>query len=723
MRSKYAIYLLGCFCVALLTACQETELGAEGVLRLNVGWEDQVKVSSRALTNEVQSQLRENSTVDIYSGKGKVRHFDKISALPEQLYLSGGTYEARVVAGDSVPASFEKAYYKGNTSFNIVAGQTTSIDVTCGIVNTLVSVAFDEGISTVFQNYKVTVANAHGALNFNSDSPDAIGYYMLDEGETTLKWTLDAELPGGASYQREGTLPEVKGATRYDLSFSFDTEDYQDGGGSISVSVNATPLEIITDEVKLQQRPIFKGDGFDLTEPKVFELHRGEDISLTIVSSSLLSEVTLSCKDFPSWGNFGSRMNLMQLTAVEKDRLAVQGLESTSEFDLATGFGKMTITLTAALVEKITAAEGSYDIQIHATDSKEKSNAATLSIVASNAVVITKSTPDAEVWSSKATLYGAVMKETSDPLSFLYRMANTSDEWTEVVAARSGQVFSAEISGLAAGVKYEYKAKAGSFISSQTYTFVTEAKAQLPNAGFENWHSSQPMYVYESGGSMFWDTGNHGSAKAKADITVYDESLKHGGSRSAKLESKFASIIGIGQFAAGNVFTGKYLDTKMSGTTGNGVLGWGRPFTSRPTALHGYVRYISSTVNYDNNCEFINNGDADQGQIYIVLGDWKGEVYNGETWPVVVKTNYKTPSSAQLFDAGSADIIAYGEKTFAASTEGEDLVEFTIPIDYRTLSRKPTHIIIVASSSKYGDYFSGGVGSTMWLDDIELIYE
>nr|MBP7194040.1 PCMD domain-containing protein [Bacteroides sp.] len=24
---------------------------------------------------------------------------------------------------------------------------------------------------------------------------------------------------------------------------------------------------------------------------------------------------------------------------------------------------------------------------------------------------------------------------------------------------------------------------------------------------------------------------------------------------------------------------------------------------------------------------------------------------------------------------------------------------------------------------KYGDYFSGGTGSTMWLDDFELVYE
>ena len=44
---------------------------------------------------------------------------------------------------------------------------------------------------------------------------------------------------------------------------------------------------------------------------------------------------------------------------------------------------------------------------------------------------------------------------------------------------------------------------------------------QLPNAGFEKWHGSKPTYVYESGGTMFWDTGNHGSQKAGTPGVVH----------------------------------------------------------------------------------------------------------------------------------------------------------------------------------------------------------
>ena len=67
--------------------------------------------------------------------------------------------------------------------------------------------------------------------------------------------------------------------------------------------------------------------------------------------------------------------------------------------------------------------------------------------------------------------------------------------------------------------------------------------------------------------------------------------------------------------------------------------------------------------------------------------------------------------------------IAYGEKVFTESyNDAENLKELTIELDYDNYGgtqRKPTSIIIVASASKYGDYFEGSGSSKMWLDDME----
>lgn len=43
--------------------------------------------------------------------------------------------------------------------------------------------------------------------------------------------------------------------------------------------------------------------------------------------------------------------------------------------------------------------------------------------------------------------------------------------------------------------------------------------------------------------------------------------------------------------------------------------------------------------------------------------------------------------------------------------------KFELNLDYRVTNRVPTYIVIVCSASKYGDYFVGGRGSTLYVDE------
>ena len=49
-------------------------------------------------------------------------------------------------------------------------------------------------------------------------------------------------------------------------------------------------------------------------------------------------------------------------------------------------------------------------------------------------------------------------------------------------------------------------------------------------------------------------------------------------------------------------------------------------------------------------------------------------------------------------------------------------VEFECVLEYRN-DRKPKYVVAVACSSLYGDYFTGGQGSTMFVDEWEFIYK
>lgn len=108
----------------------------------------------------------------------------------------------------------------------------------------------------------------------------------------------------------------------------------------------------------------------------------------------------------------------------------------------------------------------------------------------------------------------------------------------------------------------------------------------------------------------------------------------------------------------------------------------------------------------------------DKGVIYIAVLDNSAnpEAYNGE-FPVIVKT--KKP--AQLFSENNPNVLSYGEIVFNESTAGDGMIEFTINLQKKK-DGTPAYILLTASASKGGDYFVGGRGSTMWLDDLELVY-
>ena len=141
----------------------------------------------------------------------------------------------------------------------------------------------------------------------------------------------------------------------------------------------------------------------------------------------------------------------------------------------------------------------------------------------------------------------------------------------------------------------------------------------------------------------------------------------------------------------------------------DGNLDFGRKFTARPAKLKGYFRYNAGIVDKANISKVpdMPNGSTDIGQIFIALGDWDA--------PVAIST-----AGPKLFDKNDSHIIAYGE---LLQTTNTPWTEFTITLDYRSLERIPKYIIVVASASKNGDYFVGSTKSTMWLDDLELIYE
>lgn len=312
------------------------------------------------------------------------------------------------------------------------------------------------------------------------------------------------------------------------------------------------------------------------------------------------------------------------------------------------------------------------------------------------------SSAEAFAMTTRATINGKIRSGKTPTVEY---RKESETSWSTVPPANvstSGNTFSATLTGLSASTTYKYRISVdGSAGSEQTFT--TAAATPLENGAMEEWSQDGKQWnPWAAGNDAFWGTGNPGAAAFIGNLTTpTDESVK---GQAALLETKNAII----KLGAGNIFTG---DFALDGL--NGLLHFGRPFSAFPSSLRLNYKYTSATINMigDNVGDLASlKGQPDMFQIYIALSD-KSEPYE-------IRND---PKNRQLFDPEDDGIIAYGEYTSSETVTTYKQLE--IPLEYRATNRTPKYIIVVASSSKYGDYYIGGVGSKLWLDEMELVYE
>lgn len=306
-------------------------------------------------------------------------------------------------------------------------------------------------------------------------------------------------------------------------------------------------------------------------------------------------------------------------------------------------------------------------------------------------------------------------------LKIQYRQKDT-ENWTTAETTVADNTYSATATDLTPATTYEYRLTDGLETPAFNISggeFTTEEAIVLQNGSFEEWSTietdglftkRQSAYPNASASVNFWDTSNAGanymSVKNPTQSATDDV---HSPGKAAKL----TSVVN-GAFAAASLYTGTFgsIDFSSFGAT----LTFGQSFSARPIILKGFYKYKPVNVdNVGNNLPAdatVSKGNPDQCSIYIALAK-KSYLINN-----------KDESSFIKF-ADDSNIIAYGELPSSAATEGDDYVEFNIPLKYKkeSFDEKPTHIIIVCSASKYGDYMTGGEGSTLYLDDFELVYD
>ena len=336
----------------------------------------------------------------------------------------------------------------------------------------------------------------------------------------------------------------------------------------------------------------------------------------------------------------------------------------------------------------------------------------------------------ANAWSNFAYVQGSILSSETplDPTCMFFEYkTETSEEWQKATTSydETTEQFTGTLSGLSPSTTYNYRlsyAKDDDSYSSDALSFTTEAGVALPNGNMDSWYKNDKTWYpvsesdYSTSGS-FWDSSNPATttgigALVNVNPTQGNSDIVHtAGGQSAELKSQYASALGIGKFAAGSLYTGKF--NSLVGTNG-AKIDFGQKFESRPSALRGWLHYTSGKIDYRG--ENTPEGKAQEGtddlcSIYIAIAKAPHQLNN---------TDLSTFFDFEIDD----NIIAYGELPEAeAKSTNNEWKEFTIPLKYKDIAPQTEfYLIIVCSSSKYGDYFTGSTSSVLYIDDMELIY-
>lgn len=718
---------------------------------LTVGLSDELKDAVQMKSGTEDRIYR----LDIYDSEGNCDvtiedHTTVSEQNPVQLLMD--KYEVVATSGEEGTA-FNSPCFGGAGSVRVYPEKASSVDITCKLRKVMFSVHFPEDaeFSEMFSLYELAVSNGE-ILTFSS-SPKAgdptygsfedIAYFEVPENGV-LTYTLRVVNADGARYSVTNELTGVVAAEHYHFDFKLGEREDIDGALVLNIALDGEYDEMRTHEILLNfdktQMPSYSTNPeFDpvpadgsipvwplnnaTTKKFIFNAPRGiRNLVISHLDVNLLEEGLPQLVDF------------VDINAEDLQIMNEIGITATLD-----GPNRAEIDITE-FVKNLSISPDNETYLMSLTVIDEYDRYARCDFEFTIVSDIQAETGSVFRWSSFAIFNGRYFSKTPPAgMTFLYKKAADA-EWikvdpAEVTVDSKSMTYSVRVTGLTPDTDYVFRSSsdkdvADNKVSAEVAFHTYRGNDLIYNLSFDDWmkgddkehngttYDSDAWYPTNDLSRITWDTANGGTAMLDCFPTTPEESIlavSGTGKKAAKMVSQMTTGM-IKKFAAGNVYTGKFFDVSLS--PAGAMLDWGIPFTSRPLALRGWFRYEPKAINQAGDGYGHLKGQLDNCHIQIFLTDWTG----------MFRINAYTDISKSTYVNFSADyVLAHGEMITDNNTTDDPnnksgYIQFTIPIEYRSL-KDPSFIVISGAASRYGDYFTGGEGSTLYLDELELIYD
>lgn len=737
---KRFIILANLILGVLLCSCNRNELAEDGQYGyLFVGVSDIPDVDVQVKSGDEDEEIAYK--VEVIDENGNVDYTvdDHRTITGEPVKLLMGKYTVKASNG-SEASVFNTPYWAGENSVRIYADKDATVKINCTMKKVKFSVGFpeEEEFTSKFKSYELKVTSGEDILTFSSSPPAddpaqgsfADTAYFKVPSDGILKYTLKMINTDGAQYSETKEIPNVSAAQHYHFEFKLGEREEIDGALVLNVMLDGEYKKEISHDIllnfdKLAMPSYSHNDEFDpeadgivyplgnaITKKMIFNAPRKiKSLVISHLDANLLEAGLPQVLEF---------VNISEERRQIATDLGIKFTEVTEESESA----EIDIT---EFIRNLTISPDNETYLMSFTVIDSHNRYARCDFEFAIVSDIQAETVSAFPWSGFSILKGRFFSKTAPAgVTFQYKKKSDAD-WTEVPSDKMNVdlntlTYTYLLNGLDVNTEYVFRAtsdkdKADGKTAGEVEFRTFASEGTVYNLSFDDWVKvGKAWYATNNSADvtngLIWDSANEGTSDILGQSlvpTTPEETIKIRG-KAVRMESGEL----LSNFAAGNIYTGDFGSATISPV--GAKLKWGTPFASRPLALRGWYRYEPVAINRTSSAYSHLNGQTDFCQIQIFLTTWKEqfEISTGDNR--FVDTSENNP-----------EIVAWGGIVSQDNTTDNEgnvngYVKFTIPLEYRNLNQ-PTYIVISGAASRYGDYFTGGLGSTMYLDELELIYD
>ena len=689
-----------------------------------------ISLSTDAGSTDVKPQMKsvdENAPespddfeVEIYNSKGIRLYRDTYAnSVGKKIALNTGEYRLLAQYGDSSAVSFNPsaAWYAADEQFTVNPQSTTEVSAVAKMSKVKVAVNHGPNIQADYSQYYSLVkldGNSSKELRFEKGETRAgyipagkLVYELYVYNAATSKWLY---CPIDAVEYKPNTF----------VTFNVDINK---GQGTLKVSISIDDsVDEMTQEVEVpfeaapQEKPTVTLAGF--AEGNTFPFVEGveyENVQANIVAKGKIKSCIFShTSDYLKAMNIPSEVDLADpdLDATVVSALKSAGFKWPRKMR-GERFGN--VDFAAVPDGKIYSADNGFNgtFKVSVTDSADYTASVDFTIKQMPAS-LSINVSEGNFWAKRIK---GISASTSDGILDYVDIQYSADSqsWTTVkhTSAADGTVLFPDIEGLSPATNYYLRAIYNNNEDnvSEPVSFTTETEQQVGNAGFEEWTEEKFDFEYiltpksiewyrpwADQASSWWDSNSKktlpgyystvGNQNSKNfPCVAYTVNDVHSGSKSAMMYTVRVQDYQFGEIIQpGEIFIGTADDNGNHSHEGHG-------FNSRPSAIKFACKYIP---------------------------------YNNENYSIDIKLLSSTGEfigGVSKYDGAATEI--WSEQTIYLNYSNVGQKAVSIYISFKASSSdSPSYKETPMSIGNNKIYSSGcNIGSILYIDDIELIYE